>query len=100
MDLIGLSILYGILGALIIFKYEKKLHSNNIKIIDLKAEIDRRMQEKIETKLDFDKKLKQMYQSIEEERQIDEGYKAKYDDMLQENLRLNRKLNDVIGGKQ
>ena len=103
MDLIGLSILYGILGALIIFKYESRLHKNNIKIIDLKAEIDRRVEEKTNTELRFQNKLQQIYKSIEDEKQYDEGYKTKYDELMKEYLQVHRDYNYLIvktGGKQ
>ena len=98
MDLIGLSILFGIIGAGIIAKYEGKLHQRDTEIIDLKHSRDEIHNEYIENKKVFLERIEQLYDSIEEERQIEGNYYKEYKSMLEENLRLNRELNKAIRG--
>ena len=101
MDLIGLSVLFGVLGAIIILKYESKIHKKDLEIINLKTEISKK-----ETQ--FQNRLKCIYNSIEEENGSNDNYKAKYEELMREYLETHRKLNKMIkdvnyhtlGGKQ
>ena len=101
MDLIGLSILYGIIWTASIYKLMQKVHKRDTEIIDLKADISKK-----ETQ--FQNRLKCIYNSIEEENGLNDNYKAKYDELMREYLETHRKLNKMIkdvnyhtlGGKQ